>query len=62
VIVMAQGEVIADGTATEILTASPAFAPQVSRILAPDPWLSVAEVATALGRTVPGAHGGEAGR
>jgi energy-coupling factor transport system ATP-binding protein len=60
VIVMAQGEVIADGTATEILTASPAFAPQVSRILAPDPWLSVAEVATVLARDVPRAPGAEA--
>jgi len=49
VIVMAQGEIIADGSATEILTASPAFAPQVARILAPDRWLSVADVASALG-------------
>lgn len=50
VVVMAQGEVIADGPATEILTASPAFAPQVARILAPEPWLSVADVAAALDR------------
>jgi energy-coupling factor transport system ATP-binding protein len=50
VVVMAQGEVIADGPATEILTASPAFAPQVARILAPERWLSVAEVGEALAR------------
>jgi energy-coupling factor transport system ATP-binding protein len=55
VVVMAQGEVIADGPATEILTASPAFAPQVARILAPERWLSVAEVAAALDRPVHGA-------
>ncbi len=48
VIVMAEGELVADGPAAEILTASPAFAPQVTRILAPDPWLTVAEVASAL--------------
>jgi energy-coupling factor transport system ATP-binding protein len=57
VIVMAQGELIADGSATEILTASPAFAPQVARILAPDRWLSVAEIAEALGRGEPAAGG-----
>jgi energy-coupling factor transport system ATP-binding protein len=54
IVVMAQGEVIADGPASEILTASPAFAPQVARIMAPERWLSVAEVAAALDRPVHG--------
>jgi len=53
VIVMAQGEIIAAGPATEILTASPAFAPQVARILAPERWLCVDDVAEALGRAAP---------
>ncbi len=47
-VVMAQGEVVADGPAHELLTASPALAPQVARILAPGPWLTVEEVALAL--------------
>ncbi len=53
-IMMAQGEVVADGPARDLLTASPAFAPQVARILAPGPWLTVPDVAAAL---VPVASG-----
>jgi energy-coupling factor transport system ATP-binding protein len=49
VVVLAQGQVVADGPTSEILTASPAFAPQVARILAPEPWLTVPQVAAALG-------------
>jgi energy-coupling factor transport system ATP-binding protein len=48
VLVMAQGEIVADGPAREILTASPAFAPQVARILAPGRWLTVADVEATL--------------
>jgi energy-coupling factor transport system ATP-binding protein len=48
VLVMADGDVVADGTAHDILVASPAFAPQVARILAPGPWLTVDDVARAL--------------
>lgn len=48
VLVMADGDVVADGTARDILVASPAFAPQVARILAPGPWLTVDDVALAL--------------
>ncbi|GIJ79952.1 energy-coupling factor transport system ATP-binding protein [Micromonospora phaseoli] len=48
VIVMAQGEIVADGTAAEVMLASPAFAPQVAKVLAPQPWLTVAQVTTAL--------------
>jgi energy-coupling factor transport system ATP-binding protein len=51
VVVMAQGGIVADGPAAEILTASPAFAPQVARILAPDRWLTVDDVAEAIDRT-----------
>jgi hypothetical protein len=46
--VMAQGEIVADGPTPEIVVASPAFAPQVAKILAPLPYLTVAQVHEAL--------------
>lgn len=49
VIVLADGEIVADGDASEILTSSPAFAPQVAKVLAPSKWLTVNEVLAALG-------------
>ncbi len=48
VVILADGDVVADGPATEVLAASPAFAPQVTKILAPQRWLCVADVADAL--------------
>jgi energy-coupling factor transport system ATP-binding protein len=48
VVVMAEGEVVADGATADVVTASPAFAPQVAKVLAPLPLLTVAEVAAAL--------------
>ncbi|TBL36412.1 ATP-binding cassette domain-containing protein, partial [Verrucosispora sp. SN26_14.1] len=51
VVVMAQGEIVADGTAAEVMLASPAFAPQVAKVLAPQPWLTVDQVTTALARS-----------
>ena len=48
IVVLAEGEVVADGPAREVVVASPAFAPQVAKVLAPQPWLTVAEVAHAL--------------
>ncbi|MER6495429.1 ABC transporter ATP-binding protein [Streptomyces griseorubiginosus] len=48
VILLAEGEVIADGPAAEVITSSPSFAPQVSKILAPQRWLTVAQVRKAL--------------
>jgi energy-coupling factor transport system ATP-binding protein len=53
VIVMAQGEIVADGPASEILVASPAFAPQVAKILAPLPYLTVDQARDGLTATVP---------
>lgn len=47
-VVLADGEVVADGPTREVVTQSPAFAPQVAKILAPAPWLTVADVAEAL--------------
>jgi energy-coupling factor transporter ATP-binding protein EcfA2 len=48
VIVMAEGEIVADGPTTDVIVASPAFAPQTAKILAPLPYLTVAQVETAL--------------
>ncbi|GLZ80594.1 cobalt ABC transporter ATP-binding protein [Actinorhabdospora filicis] len=48
VVVMAEGEIVADGPTAEVVVASPAFAPQVAKILAPSPWLTVEQVAEAL--------------
>ena len=48
VVVLGEGEVVADGPATEVLAASPAFAPQVAKVLAPQPWLTVGQVLAAL--------------
>ena len=48
VIVLAEGQVVADGPTGHVLTASPTFAPQVARILHPLPLLTVAAVRAAL--------------
>ncbi len=48
VIVLAEGEIVADGPSADIVCASPAFAPQVAKILAPEPWLTVTEIADTL--------------
>jgi energy-coupling factor transport system ATP-binding protein len=47
-LVMADGHIVADGEAADVLAASPAFAPQVSKVLHPLPWLTVRQVAAAL--------------
>ena len=49
-IVLADGEVVSDGSAREVVVHSPVFAPQVAKILAPSEWLTVAEVEAGLGR------------
>ena len=48
VVVMAAGEVVADGSTAEVVVSSPAFAPQVSKVTAPGPWLTVDDVRDAL--------------
>jgi energy-coupling factor transport system ATP-binding protein len=48
VVVLADGEVVADGPSAEVVTGSPMFAPQVAKILAPVPLLTVAQVAAAV--------------
>ncbi|MEU2896958.1 ABC transporter ATP-binding protein [Streptomyces sp. NPDC001273] len=48
VVLLAEGEVIADGPSAEVVVASPSFAPQVAKILAPQHWLTVSQVREAL--------------
>ncbi|WP_426569616.1 ATP-binding cassette domain-containing protein [Streptomyces canus] len=48
VVLLAEGEVIADGPTAEVVVSSPSFAPQVTKILAPQKWLTVAQVREAL--------------
>ncbi|MPV87849.1 ABC transporter ATP-binding protein [Georgenia ruanii] len=49
-LVLAEGEVIADGPARDVLAGSAAFAPQVAKILRPLPLLTVEDVRAGLGR------------
>ncbi|MFJ9941945.1 ABC transporter ATP-binding protein [Streptomyces erythrochromogenes] len=48
VVVMAEGDLVADGPTTEVIVASPVFAPQTAKILAPLPYLTVAQVTATL--------------
>ena len=49
VVVMADGEVVADGPTVDVIVSSPAFAPQVAKILSPQPWLTVRDVPSRSG-------------
>ncbi|MFF0742573.1 ABC transporter ATP-binding protein [Streptomyces sp. NPDC004111] len=48
VVILADGEVVADGPTPQVVVSSPSFAPQVAKILAPQEWLTVPQVAAAL--------------
>ncbi|MEV7585739.1 ABC transporter ATP-binding protein [Streptomyces erythrochromogenes] len=48
VVILAGGEIVADGPTAEVVVSSPAFAPQVAKVLAPGHWLTVSQVAEAL--------------
>ncbi|MFD7084168.1 ABC transporter ATP-binding protein [Streptomyces sp. NPDC059918] len=48
VVVMAEGDIVADGPTAEVIVASPVFAPQTAKILAPLPYLTVAQAAAVL--------------
>ena len=49
VIQMAGGEFIATGSARDVLAASPALAPQMAKVLAPVPALTLSDALTVLG-------------
>ncbi|MET8657353.1 ABC transporter ATP-binding protein [Streptomyces griseus] len=48
VVVMAEGDVVADGPTTEVIVASPVFAPQTAKVFAPLPFLTVDQLASVL--------------
>ena len=48
VVIIANGEVVTDGSTEDVITASPLFAPQVAKIVAPAPFLTVEAVGAAL--------------
>ncbi|MET8695354.1 ATP-binding cassette domain-containing protein [Streptomyces bauhiniae] len=48
VVVMAEGDVVADGPTAEVIVSSPVFAPQTAKILSPAPFLTVDQVREAL--------------
>jgi len=48
VMFLADGDIVADGSTMEVLLSSPAFAPQVSKVMSPQPWLKVADVVAAI--------------
>lgn len=53
VLVMATGELISDGTPTQVLLASTSLTPQVARILSPQQWLTVTQVQRAMAGREP---------
>ncbi len=53
VVILADGEVVADGPTAQVVTSSAMFAPQVAKILAPQDWLTVEQVEAALGASGP---------
>ncbi|GAA3489714.1 MULTISPECIES: ABC transporter ATP-binding protein [Streptomyces] len=53
VVILADGEVVADGPTAEVVVSSPSFAPQVAKILAPQKWLTVPQVRDALAGEAP---------
>jgi energy-coupling factor transport system ATP-binding protein len=48
VVVMAAGDIVADGSTVDVIGASPAFAPQVAKIMAPLAYLTLGQVRRAL--------------
>jgi energy-coupling factor transport system ATP-binding protein len=47
-VVLADGDVVADAPAREVVCHSQVFAPQIAKVLAPAEWLTVAEVEAVL--------------
>lgn len=51
-VVLADGEIVADGPSRSVVTQSPVFAPQVAKVLAPLPYLTVSDVERSLVRVL----------
>ncbi len=47
-VVLADGDIVADGPSRDIVTQSPVFAPQIAKVLAPLPYLTVTDVRRSL--------------
>ncbi len=56
VVVLAEGEIVADGTTADVVVSSPMFAPQVAKVLAPHPWLTVTDVIATIGPLILRTH------
>jgi energy-coupling factor transport system ATP-binding protein len=50
-LVLADGEVVAQGPSRDVVTQSPVFAPQIAKVLAPLPYLTLADVQRTLAMT-----------
>ncbi|CAB4658577.1 unannotated protein [freshwater metagenome] len=50
VVFIAEGEIVADGPVAQVLLSSPAFAPQVAKVMSPSPWLTINDVIEAMKR------------
>jgi energy-coupling factor transport system ATP-binding protein len=48
IVILADGDLVADGPTVEVLLSSPAFAPQVTKVMSPRRWLTVGDVLKAL--------------
>ncbi len=48
IIILAEGELVADGSTMDVLLASPSFAPQVTKVMSPRKWLTIADVLKAI--------------
>ena len=54
-VILADGDIVSDGPARDVAVSSPVFAPQVAKVLAPLPMLTVADVRHALSGSTPSA-------
>ena len=48
IVILAEGELVADGSTMDVLLASPSFAPQVTKVMSPRKWLTIADVLKAI--------------
>lgn len=48
ILILAEGDLVADGPTLDVLLASPAFAPQVTKVMSPRRWLTVGDVLKAI--------------
>ena len=54
VVFIADGDVVADGQTIDVLLASPAFAPQVAKVMSPAPWLTVKQALNGISAATGG--------